>query len=249
MTLVITELSTFGIAMVADSAVTSTEEVPSGRAISRVLTGVQKLQPVPYLNAGLSVWGLGELPTSSGRVSTDLWLFDFIQEHESIESLDDFANTLAAELQRVAGDVDEPMGIHLAGYVDVDGEDLPTFYHVRNNDGDFRRGYDIHDFVPGQDFPPQAVDQGWYRTRNGDYGAYAVLSSAVEAALAHIQQDPTLDLTVPSESLQGRVAYLAAWLRFVSDLYASSSLLRTIGGEISALGIAPTGRITHYPTA
>jgi hypothetical protein len=246
MTLVITELSELGIAMVADSAVTCEEKVPSGRTVSRVLNGVQKLQPVTYLSAGVSVWGLGELPTSTGSVSTDLWLFDFIQQHRAISSLDDFANTLVTELQQVAGQAREPLGIHLAGYVPVDGDNLPTFYHVRNNDGDYRSGYQIHGFVPGH-FRPQALHGRVHRTRNGDYGAYANLSAAVEYALARIEEDPALNLTVPSPTLQGRMAYLAAWLRFVSDLYASSNLLRTIGGDISALGISPQGQLTYYP--
>ncbi|RLC70699.1 MAG: hypothetical protein DRI81_18730 [Chloroflexi bacterium] len=246
MTLVITELSQFGIAMVADSAVTCTEIPPSGQPIQRVLNGALKLQVIPYLNAGVSVWGLGVLPTATGQVSTDIWLSDFIVQHSGIATLDEFANTLAAELQTVAGQVQEVLGFHLAGYVDVDGQRLPTFYHVRNCDGTFRH-YELHEFIPGQDFPPQELGDRIYRTRNGDYGPYAILSAGVERVLPEIHADPNLNLTIPYPSLQGRIAYLTAWLRFVSELYASSRLLRTIGGSMAALGISFDGQLMYYP--
>jgi hypothetical protein len=71
MTLIITELSNFGIAMVADSAVTFTEILPDGREASHVLNGAQKLQVIPYLKAGISVWGLGGIPAQNRSITTD----------------------------------------------------------------------------------------------------------------------------------------------------------------------------------
>lgn len=246
MTLVITELSQFGIAMVADSAVTYTESLPSGQPVRRVLNGAWKLQVIPYLNAGISVWGLGAIPTAPKKVSTDIWLNDFIARHSGIATLDEFANALAAELENIAGQVQKELGFHLAGYVDVNGHKLPTFYHVRNCDGTFRH-YELHEFMPSQDFPPQDLGDEIYRTRNGSYGPYAILSAGVERVLPQIHTDPNLNLTIPHPSLQGRIAYLTAWLRFVSELYASSRLLRIIGGNIAALGISPDEQLVYYP--
>jgi len=245
MTLIITELSEFGIAMVADSAVTVEEKTPSGDTIHRVLSGVQKLQVIPYLSAGISMWGLGAITAPVGSVSTDVWIADFIQRHTDILSIDGFANELARELQQVVGNVKTPMGFHLAGYVEHHGKRLPTFYHVRNVDGTYRH-YDYHDFIPGQDFPPRDMKKGKvYRTRNGDYGPYAALAGAVERVLPGISS--SIGISIPYPSLQGRVAYLAAWLKFVSDLYASSGMLRTIGGSIASLGITPEGQVLSYP--
>src|SRR3989304_2796668 len=99
MTLILTELSKHGIAMVADSAVTFTEQLPSGKPVNYVLNGAQKLQVVPYLTAGISVWGLGAIE----GVSTDIWLHDFIERHSDIHSLDEFANNLVAELRTTIG--------------------------------------------------------------------------------------------------------------------------------------------------
>lgn len=47
MTLVLTELNEHGIAMAADSAVTSQVPLPRGGSTYRVLHGAKKLQPVP----------------------------------------------------------------------------------------------------------------------------------------------------------------------------------------------------------
>jgi len=247
MTLIITELSKFGIAMVADSAVTCTERLPSGQSFPRVLNGALKLQLIPHFSAGVSVWGLGTLPTNSGQVATDIWLHDFIQQHSSVASLNEFAHALTTELQEIAGNIQEPLGLHLAGYVDLEGRKLPTFYHIRNNDGNFIEGYNIHEFIQGHHFPPQEIAEGddCFRVRNGGYGPYAILSASVERVLPQIRSDPALNIAIPSPSLWGRIAYFTAWIRFVSDLYASSELLRTIGGRIYALGISPNGQVIY----
>jgi len=105
----------------------------------------------------------------------------------------------------------------------------------------------LHDFVPGQDFPPQRLEDGnTYMTRNGDYGPYAILAGAVQQALPIIQQG--IGIAIPYPSLQGRLSYLAAWVRFVSELYASSQLLRAIGGNIAALGITPDEQVISLPS-
>lgn len=87
----------FGIAMAADSAVTETVNLNTGEERHRVLTGVRKLQPVHYLQAGISCWGLGEIQ----RVPTDIWLENFIRQNSNINTLNDFAISLQNELRRV----------------------------------------------------------------------------------------------------------------------------------------------------
>src|SRR5258706_2019567 len=247
MTLIITELSKFGIVMVADSAVTFTEILPDGSQFHHVLNGAQKLQAIPYLKAGISVWGLGSIPTQNGNLSTDVWINDFISRHSQVSALSDFADRLAQELQESLGEEQVSVGFHLAGFVEVENQNLPTFYHVRNVDGTFAN-YEFHEFIVGQDFPPRELaDNESYITRNGDYGTYAVLATAVHNALPIIQRG--VGLNIPHQSLQGRIAYHSAWIKFVSELYASSGLLRTIGGSISALGIYPDGQIIYYPNS
>lgn len=245
MTLIITELSSLGIAMVADTAVTFNEPTPSGDKIARVLTGAQKVQPIPFLGAGISMWGLGEINTQFGPVSTDVWTADFTRRHTDAMSIHMFAEQLALELQEAVGDREEPLGFHLAGHVHENGEHLATLYHVRNVDGPYGN-FDFHEFVPGHDIPPQSLKQNdIHRTRNGDFGPYAVLADAVERALPRIEE--IAELRIPYPSLQARVSYLVAWVKFVSDLYATSGALRTIGGGAAALSITPQGQISFYP--
>jgi len=247
MTLIITELSKFGIVMVADSAVTFTETLPDGSQFPHVLNGAQKLQAIPYLGAGISVWGLGNMPTQNGNLSTDVWINDFIARHSQVATLSEFADCLTQELQESLGENEISVGFHLAGFVEMENQKLPTFYHVRNVDGTFAH-YEFHEFIVGQDFPPRELAENeLYITRNGDYGAYAVLANAIHNALPIIQNG--IGINIPYPSLQGRIAYHSAWIKFVSELYASSGLLRTIGGSISALGIYSDGQIIYYPNS
>lgn len=246
MTLIITEISQYGIAMVADSAVTVQETLPSGRTELRVLNGARKLQAIPYLKAGLSAWGMGTLKGSTWEASTDLWLADFIAQNRAIATLDDFANTLADQLQGIVGSTETEMGIHLAGYVEVNGHSMPSFYHVRNNDGDYKQGYTLHEFVPGRQYGPKDPGDEVATLRNGFYGPYAILDHHLRLALNAVRQDPALKLTIPHPSLEGRIAYHAACVKFVSDLFGSAHLQRVIGGTIDALGITPDQRPTYY---
>jgi len=245
MTLIITELSEFGIAMVADSAVTFKEQAASGLTITRVLNGAQKLQVIPYLGAGISMWGLAELPGAVKPIPTDVWLFDFIQRHTTIKSIDEFANELAHELQEAVGNIKIPMGFHLAGYVEQEGKRLPTLYHVRNVDGTYN-DYQHREFIPGHDIPPRHVKKNEFPgLRNGDFGPYAALSEAVNRQLPTIK---SMGLSVPYPSLQGRIDYLVAWVKFIADLYASSMTLPKIGGSIASLGITPEGQRFYHST-
>jgi hypothetical protein len=59
MTLVLTELTTHGVAMAADSAVTITN---TSTGLSYVQpNAAKKLHSIPYLSAGISCWGLGTI--------------------------------------------------------------------------------------------------------------------------------------------------------------------------------------------
>lgn len=238
MTLIITELSKFGIAMVAETAVTEIIDF-SGRRMARVLNGAQKLQQIPYLNAGISVWGLGSI----SDIPTDIWLMDFISQHASVSSIADFAMKLVDSLQDEIGDIKEPLGFHLAGYVTVNGRNLPTFYHVRNVDGTYKH-YNQHEFIPGQDIPPrEIVSEPYPITRNGDYGLYARLSEVQEMIMPFVEAET--GVSIPAQSLTGRVRYHAAWVKFISDLYNSADLMRTIGANVSGLAIYPDQRMTY----
>ncbi len=238
MTLIITEISKFGIAMVADSAVTFQDILPSGEKKNHTLNGAQKLQEVPYLSAGISTFGLGNIQ----EVSTDIWLSDFIQRHSDILSIDDFANQLTSELQEHVGRIESHLGFHLAGFVKQNGQQFPTFYCVRNVDGT-NLNYSYHEFVPGHDFPPRQIKEKEEQTyRNGDFGTYAFCEDTFREKILPILTQG-MEINIPHPSLQGHIAYRIAWVKFISDLYACSGLIRSIGGTVYGLGISPEGHM------
>jgi hypothetical protein len=245
MTLIITEITPFGIAMVADSAYNFRELTPSGSIRQRVLHGARKLQYIPYLNAGVSMWGAGRIRSITGEVFADIWMEDFIRRCEGIGSLGDFADILKEELQRSMGEEERPLGFHLAGFEEIGGKRWPAFYHIRNCEASYT-DLEIHEFIEGKEFghdlnPEDQVDMVWY---NGDYGLYNNLRAGVEEGLARVKVKTGFD--IPHPSLEGRIRYLAAWVKFISDLYEASKLPREIGSEVDCLGITPLERPIRF---
>ena len=100
MTLILTELTRFGIAMAADSAITFREPLPGGGTRIRVVRGANKLQVIPELNAEISIWGTGSLRMGDDIINMDTWIENLITEREDdYESLDEFANLLVSEIK------------------------------------------------------------------------------------------------------------------------------------------------------
>lgn len=231
MTLVITSISQHGIVMVADSAVTM---IHNGR--TTITNEARKLQLIPYLDAGISMWGIGMMPKS--EVETDKWVEQFIENHSDLTSLQTFASVLATELQIEVGNTDRPLGMHVAGYIEVNDQRMPVLYHVRNVDG-VPGNYKFHSFEESIHHPPVRTEEPiqTHITRNGNYLIYAHLFEAIENAL------PNIDRRIPHPSLGGQVRYHAAWIRFMSDIYDSADLHRSIGGPVNGITISPNKEI------
>lgn len=246
MTLILTEITEFGIAMAADSAVTTTYNIGRRRG-HRVLTGVKKLQPIHYLNAGVSCWGSGEIE----GIDTDIWLEDFVRTHNNISVLADFAIALQDELRRVVGTIAQnSLGFHLAGFVECDGHRFPTFYHIHNGPSQYasiNAHIDPLLFNANQDFPPEACPAGLFRiTRNGDYQLYAELFEVVENFFNSRVRPLGIEIPHPL-SLDSIAEYLRFQIKTVSEIYKLSNLVPGIGGPVTTLTISEQG-ITGYET-
>ncbi len=261
MTLILTEISTFGVAMAADSAVTEKIVRPNGNIIYRVLTGVRKLQVIDKLDAGISVWGQGSI----NNTPTDIWLQDFINnQRTNYNSLSGFAVLLQNELRRhiplinVRTNPHGTLGFHLAGFVNYRGNPTPSFHHIHNGPSTALsiRGVTINPAMinANHDLPPNLVQPVisagvTYITRNGDFTIYAALFQHLNRFLQALSR--YRNLTIPhSRNLRER----AEWLRFqittMSQLYKLSNLhLPTIGGKIDTLLITPNGVDTCGLTA
>jgi len=241
MTLIVTELSALGIIMTADSAVT--QQVTIGNhPYTRVLTGALKLQLIPHLRAGISVWGQGTLPLDGTDVSTDIWLADFIRRHSQAQSTEAFATLLEHELRNSLGPRsgdDSTMGFHLAGFVDSPHGPLPDFWHIHDGPSQYFSQSDPTQFNANHDRPPQQYRPGHvYYTHNGDYRFYHVFLEAITALLNQAEQ--RLGAPTVPRTLATRAAFLRWQTRAVSDLYRLSGMTH-IGGQIISLTIAPDG--------
>jgi hypothetical protein len=242
MTLVVTELSAYGIVMV-EHTFPPTQGVTAG-ATRRELDRLIAVQTVPHLPAGIVAWGTGMLPTGAGYKPVADWLVEFAARHTHVEPVGAYAEALADALQEDAAALEEPLGFHIAGYVRVDGEPLPTLYHVRNNEA-VLGAYYLHKFQPIQEFPPKHPGRGVFRIRSCDCERHGNLFERLETLLPDIERDGEMSLAMPHPSLEGRMAFLGACVNFASDLYASAAPQGTQMAHITTLGIAPNGRFSY----
>lgn len=241
MTLVLTELGRFGIAMAADSAVTFTN--PQTGLLQVVPGAAQKLQMVPYLAAGISCWGLGAID----NIPTDQWLFNFIASNQGVQTLHDFANELARQLN---DRIPSPprgqgcLGFHLAGFEVYNGSPTPSFYHIHDGLSQVLayRGVEIDAsrFNANPDFPPNIFAMtGYSLTRNGDIALYAEIFGSLESLFRNLQR---LGISIPhSQDLEDSARYLVFQIRTVAEIYRLSNLIPGIGGQIHYLTINPQG--------
>lgn len=260
MTLVLSEVSNKGVAMAADSAVTC----DSGR----VYLGAQKLQAVPQIAAGMSMWGLG----SVGKEDTDVWLQRFIQtDVKSSMTLWDTARHLADRLNSEFGSVaPDRMGIHVCGFDQREGLRGPALYHVHN--GHYEVGIDqgkfviiakecppIREFRAHDDIPPQVWSGS--RTpegrRNGDICVFAQMNEYLCRFLQEFQVATEFRFPYP-DSLSSRGEYLRFWINITINLYRLSNLNPMvipwpatvgdagIGGPVTVLTISDQGIQDFY---
>jgi hypothetical protein len=258
MTLLLTDVSKLGVAMAADSAVT----FGSGR----VYVGAQKLLPAYSIDAGLSVWGRGDV----AGTDADEWLGRFIGS--SIDpgaSLWEVATLLADRLNHdFGGVIHERMGVHVAGFDQRDGTRGPAFYHVHN--GHYKVRFSggrivevpgeqppIREFRAHDDRPPRVyTDDDLHLTSNGDFGILAYLLLKMQPILGDVTSIAGLAFPYP-RTLTTRGEYLRFWIHVVKEVYRLSDARpgapiqpptvgdASIGGPISVLTISDSG-IQHF---
>lgn len=247
MTLILTELTPHGIAMAADSMVTTTH-LASGLQHTTP-NAAMKLQTIEHLTAGVSCWGEGRI----NGVPTDEWLADFIVHSTACSTLQAFATALANELNITAGlrpARECRLGFHLAGFEDYQGTPTPSFFHIHGGPSTTLQGRGIsvdpeqfnanHDISPDVFREITAMGRGGWITRNGDYYLYAEIFRRPETFFQELRG--SLGVVIPnSQSISDRCDYLVFQIRTLSTIYRLSNLVPGIGGPISYLGIVPTG--------
>ncbi|MFE3846181.1 hypothetical protein ACFL1L_04920 [Thermoplasmatota archaeon] len=252
MTLILTEISKFGIAMVADSAVTFAD------GVTRTLSGVQKLQPIKKINAGISCWGEGTIK----KIDTDIWLSEFIRsKRRDYNSINEFALLLQNELRKYIHKIDftkndyrwGTIGFHLTGFVEYEGKKVPTFYHIHNGRSQILEGKEIK--IDGSivnanhDMPPSEIQtiidqEGYYITRNGDIYIYTTIFELLSNFFKSLEENTPIRIPY-SYSIEDRIDWLKFQIKMISNLYELSNIGPTIGGNISTLIITQDG-IQNY---
>lgn len=255
MTLVLSQLTPYGIAMAADTAISVKFEYPD-RTLERTYTNAKKLQEIPQLNAGISWWGEGRID----GVFADLWLERFISQ-SSAEDLEEFAVSLQNELRRLGFTIPDnapthilrygTIGFHLAGFVDYNSRRVPTLYHIHNGRSDVYPDIDPHIVNANHDFPPSRVIEFWSRRmwpglRNGDFLPYAVLSNHLSEFFRELHENIQIDgrpfqIPYPTNSIDSISKFLRFNIRLVREIYALSNYPPIIGGKVITLTISEDG--------
>ncbi|KYK37503.1 MAG: hypothetical protein AYK18_09815 [Theionarchaea archaeon DG-70] len=263
MTLVLSKLTPYGIAMAADTAITVKFEFPD-ETLERTYADAKKLQKIPQLNAGISWWGEGRI----NGIFADLWLERFIK-NSSAESLEEFAISLQNELRRLELTIPEgaststlrdgTIGFHLAGFVEYNNRRIPSLYHIHNGKSVLYPTVDPHIVNANHDFPPLRVIEHWSRRewpglRNGDYRPYAVLYNYLSGFYRQLHEDPDMraadddPFIIPHPlNLETISEFLRFNIKLVRDIYALSNYPPIIGGRVTTLTINENG-IRSYST-
>jgi len=239
MTLIITEVSRYGIVMVADSAITSiTTKNGNIHSISIEENGATKLSKIDYLNAGISWWGLATI----NNKNTEEWLSEFIEKNKNnCKSVSEFAKKLETELRNVLGKIDTEMGFHLAGYERSSRGNLPSFYHVTNSAKNDCFDHSTKEFEAQPDYTPEKYDPSIFRiTRNGAYFIYANISNMLQQFFNQLAA--TQGIMIPGkQSLDGREEYLRFYMEMIKKIFSISNLEQTIGGKVASMKIDSSG--------
>jgi hypothetical protein len=210
----------------------------------------QKLFRIPYLDGGVSYFGLAEVYPKNKKQYLSDWLPDFVNRHAATKSLRDFAFELRDELHSVIpahilGKT--ASGFHICGY---NSDGLPDFWFLRNIGGieDFRytnlqRRYmePTPDFL-GRDAKamgwdgknPASIGNQSYVYRNGDVRAHVFAFQQLDKVLADMLSFP--DFKRPKKPEDG----VRFKFEFVAYLYKSFAKRAIIGRPIDAFCLTRT---------
>ncbi len=213
----------------------------------------QKLFQIPYLEGGISYFGLATVfPGGKAQHMAD-WLRNFINKHSGISSLRDCAFQLRDELHKVIPpDIlgKHASGFHICGY---NSQGIPEFWFLRNIGGmtefaytDTRPRYG----EPTADFLERdAKTLGWdgssltsvenktWFYRNGDFRAHSVAFERLDRVLADMLSFPDFKRLEKPDDLADWVRFK---LEFVARFYKKYAKKQIIGTPIDAFCLTKT---------
>ncbi|MBM4160390.1 MAG: hypothetical protein FJ217_04735 [Ignavibacteria bacterium] len=211
----------------------------------------KKIFPIEYLNAGIGFFGLAEVFPGGKKQSMSSWLPQFITRNHRIRTLEEFADTLRAELDNVVPrdlKTSNPSGFHIAGF---NQSGLPEFWFVRNIEHmDAHRYIDLQDhYSATEDFlardarqfgfdghsPTVARPFTWFY-RNGDIRAHVVAWERLDGIIADFLSLPDFKKL---NSLCDYERFIEFKMKMIAAIYKEYSTAATIGTPIDVFSIVP----------
>lgn len=240
MTMVVSEVSKYGIVMVGDSAVTKRSS--SGVTVA---ADAVKVQYCKEANVGFALWG----NAGTGLARMDFWLDKFILDQiKQNDPIEDIGKKLVDSLNNELTKSSKPWsdlvrGIHLAGYRNK----LPVLFHIHNG----HENEPPHELRLYRDFPD---DKGWseedypsllinnlYHLRNGYHPLFGRLFNATLDYAASLRKD--LNITFPQNNLKGRFEFYKLLVGFIAGTLIASGLHQAVNDTFSAIAFDQTGII------
>jgi hypothetical protein len=238
MTLVISDVSSFGVVMVGDSAVTNQQN-------GTVREGAAKVQYSPLANVGFALWGKANV--GEGRL--DEWLADFISTRiVSTDSVEEIGQRVATDLNSLLSRSGRSWkslvrGVHLTGYRDG----LPVLFHVHCG----HPNEPAHELRLYRDFPDDhSYTQIVYRAKLNSHflhlrnGYHALFGPLFDSALQYSVSLKTLfNIQLPHPSLEGRLEFYKSLVKFVAGTLKAAHLPQEVNETLSAIAFSETGLV------
>jgi len=261
MTLVVSEVSDFGIVMVADSAITTPWgqtplTLPSGKqATPEIRRGAQKIVPITAIGAAISIWGFGTVQLRLGKGDVpfpiDLFVRDFAETVGAGTTLEEVGNRLADTVNDKIPVGKIKGGFHLAGYTDAEGKRFPALYHVHTG-----HGYEpLHELRLYHDYPfdrYKSVDEwleilkagGAGSLRNGAFDVYAIFWKYLDCLMDELAGKGFVCPSyarLPGRELEIRRDFIKLQVQTICEFYRLSNFYEVIAGPLSSITISSQG--------
>ncbi len=245
MTLVVSEISRYGIVMVGDSAVTHSR---AGTPIG-VSSGAAKVQYSSEANIGFAMWGNAIVQGQQ----LDSWIKNFIDSTiKKNEDLEVVGQRLTSEVRTALEKENRPwselvFGIHLSGYKNG----LPRLWHIHcghsNEPPHEPRLY--HDYPEDQNWTEEYYrilffSQGETASahlRNGYTPHYAMLSKAMLDYVNGLRD--TLGIQLPKDSLEGHLSFHKILVKFVAGALVAAGAHTGVQEDLPSISFTQNGMV------
>ncbi|SRR6266496_719536 len=242
MTLIVSDISRYGIIMVGDSAVTRRMG-----GVKTVSDDAFKVQYADAANIGFAVWGNAGVP---GR-RMDYWINDFINDSvKGGASVEETGQKLATSLNEILEKSgrewkDLVRGVHLTGYRDG----LPVLFHVHcGHEGEPSHELRLyHDYPDDQKWNEREfrslLQDGFIHLRNGYHKLFGPLFQQALGYAEHLRREFKMEF--PHHSLRGRFDFYKVLVKFIAGTLIASQEHPGVNEKLSAIAFDQSGLIIN----